>query len=62
MKNAKSLGNDGFTAEFFEFFWLDFGHFILKSLNDGYRKVTLSITQKQGIITCIPKPKNQDNC
>ena len=56
MKNAKSPGNDGFTVEFFKFFWLDFGHFILKSLNDGYRKGTLSITQKQGIITCIPKP------
>ena len=56
MKNAKSPGNDGFTVEFFKFFWLDFGHFILKSLNDGYRKGTLSITQKQGTITCIPKP------
>ena len=57
MKNAKSPGNDDFTVKFFKLFRPDFGHFILKSFkNDGYRKGTLSITQKQGIITCIPKP------
>ena len=54
MKNEKSPGNDGFTAEFFKFFWPDMGHYILKSLNDGYRKGNLSITQRQGVITCIP--------
>ena len=56
MKNEKSPGNDGFTAEFFIFFWPDMGHYILNSLNDGYRKGNLSITQRQGVITCIPKP------
>ena len=56
MKNEKSPGNDGFTAEFFKFFWPDMGHYILNSLNDGYRKGNLSITQRQGVITCIPKP------
>ena len=30
--------------------------FILNSLNYGYKTGTLSITQKQGIITCLPKP------
>ena len=35
MKNEKSPGNDGFTAEFFKFFWPDMGHYILNSLNDG---------------------------
>ena len=34
------------------------GHYILNSLNDGYRKGNLSITQRQGVITCIPKPYN----
>ena len=29
---------------------------ILRSINHGYRTGSLSITQKQGIITCIPKP------
>ena len=31
------------------------GMFILRSLNHGYRTGSLSVTQKQGIITCIPK-------
>ena len=55
MKNNKSPGSDGFTSEFYKFFWQDVKHFILRSLNEGYRKGELSITQKQGIITCIPK-------
>ena len=33
MKNGKSPGNDGFTTEFFKFFWPDLGHYILRSLN-----------------------------
>ena len=28
MKNDKSPGLDGFTVEFFKFFWLDLGNFI----------------------------------
>ena len=56
MKNEKSPGYDGFTAEFFKFFWPDMGHYILNSLNDGYRKGNLSVTQRQGVSTCIPKP------
>ena len=28
---------DGFTVEFFTFFWTDMGHFILQSLHYGYR-------------------------
>ena len=47
---------DGFTVEVFKFFWVDIGQFTLRSLNFGYRTGSLSITQKQGIITCIPKP------
>ena len=56
MKNDKSPGLDGFTVEFFKFFWLDLGNFILRSLNFGYNYGNLSVTQKQGIITCLPKP------
>ena len=56
MKNSKTPGNDGFTAEFFKFFWIDMKMFILNSLNYGYKTGSLSITQKQGIITCLPKP------
>ena len=56
MKNSKSPGSDGFTAEFFKFFWKDLGLFILNSINYAYKNDSLSVTQKQGVITCLPKP------
>ena len=56
MKNEKSPGLDGFTVEFFKFFWIDIGICVLRSLNYGYAKGSLSVTQTQGIITCLPKP------
>ena len=37
------------------FFWIDMGKFIHRSINFGYNKGEMSVTQKQGIITCIPK-------
>ena len=55
MKNDKSPGSDGFTTEFFKFFWLDLGHFIVRYINYSYDKEEMSVTQKLGIITCIPK-------
>ena len=55
MQNNKSPGSTGFTTEFFNFFWKDLGHFLIKSLNFGFQKGGLSATQKEGIITCIPK-------
>ena len=56
MKNSKSPGSDGFTAEFFKFFWKDLGIFTLNSINYAYKNDSLSVTQKQGVITCLPKP------
>ena len=47
MKNNKSPGLDGFTVEFFKFFWIDIGHYILNSLNYGYRSGSLSVTQNK---------------
>ena len=55
MKNGKSPGSDGYTNEFFKFFWVDIGKFVYRSINYGYEHGELSVTQKQGIITCIPK-------
>jgi hypothetical protein len=55
MKHFKSPGSDGFTTEFFKVFWKDLKYFILRSLNYAFISGTMSITQKQGIITCIPK-------
>ena len=55
MKNNRSPGSDGFSAEFFKIFWKYLGHFIVRSVNYGFIKGDLSITQREGIITCIPK-------
>ena len=55
MKNNKSPGSDGFSVELFKFFYKDIIVFIRRAINEGYRLGKLSVTQKQGIITCIPK-------
>ena len=55
MANNKSPGSDGYQAEFYKFFWRDLGHFLWRSLSHGYNSGILSITQRQGIISCLPK-------
>ena len=55
MKNGKSPGSDGFGVEFFKLFWKKLGGFVLRSLNEGFRKGELSNTQKEAVIICIPK-------
>ena len=55
MKNCKSPGTDGFSAEFFKVFWSKIGMLVVRALNCGFRNRELSCTQKEGIITCIPK-------
>ena len=55
MKNGKSPGSDGFTVEFYKFFWKDIGPFLFRSLHFGYECGNLSDFQYQGVITCIPK-------
>ena len=55
MKNEKSSGISGFAADFFKVFWKDIGPFVLRSLNYGYMKGELSISEKQGVISCIQK-------
>ena len=54
-KNNVSPGSSGFTNEFFKFFWLDLKVFITKAINFSYENRSLSVTQRLGIITLIPK-------
>ena len=56
MKNEKTPGLDGFSVEFFKFIWTDLKFFIFRSINYGYHSGLLSVTQTQGVITCLPKP------
>jgi len=60
MKNGKTPGSDGFPVEFFKVFWLDIKNYLLDSLNSAIEKGEMSLTQKQGIITCIPKAGNRE--
>ena len=55
MKNNKSPGSDGYTVEFFKFFWIDLGDFLIRSINCSLERGELSVTQKEGLITCLPK-------
>ena len=55
MKNNKSPGIDGFTLEFFKFFYTDIKSFIKRAINEGYLEGKLSVSQRQGLITCLPK-------
>ena len=53
--DKKSPGEDGFTKEFYQTFFDLIGKDLLNSYNDSFHKGSLSITQKRGSITLIPK-------
>ena len=55
MKNDKSPGPDGYTTEFFKFFWQDIGSFVTRAINYSYEQKMFSEQNTLGIITCIPK-------
>ena len=60
MESNKSPGSDGLPAEFYKVFWNDINQHLLNALNCAYTKGLLSITQRRGLITLIPK-KNKPN-
>ena len=51
MENNKTPGTDGLTPEFYRFFWNLLGSFMVNSFNYAFRNGTLSISQRQGIIS-----------
>jgi len=55
MKNNKSPGSDGFTVEFYKTFWSEIGSFLLRSINYGFLNGNLSVSQKLGYISLLPK-------
>ena len=53
--NGKSPGEDGFTVEFYKHFFGLFGQEFLDSVNAAYDENELSLSQRRGVITLIPK-------
>ena len=59
-QSRKTPGTDGFPAEFYRFFWSEISKEMTESFNHAFQSGTLSITQRRGIISLIPK-KFKDN-
>ena len=55
MPNGKSPGTDGFPAEFYKVFWIDLKDILLSCYVAAFRTGKMSISQRRGIITLIPK-------
>jgi hypothetical protein len=55
LKNNKTPGTNGISAEFYKFFWHDIKDFLINSIVESVEKGELSSEQKRGIISLIPK-------
>ncbi len=53
----KSPGNDGLPAEFYKVFWLKIKPFLVAAVRKSFEEGKLSISQRQGLITLIPKKR-----
>lgn len=56
---AKTPGTDGLTTEFLKYFWPELKALIVGSFKYAFASGSLSISQRRGIISLIPK-KNKD--
>ena len=61
MQSNKIPGSDGLPAEFYKLFWKEIHPYLLNALNYAYRNGLLSVTQKRGLITLIPKKNKAAN-
>ncbi len=59
LTNGKIPGTDGLSANFYNIFWTDIKHPLTNSILYVMKKGELSIEQKRGIITLLPK-KNKN--
>ena len=55
MESDKSPGMDGIPAEFYKGFWDELSPFLVAALNLSFTQGYLSISQRKGLITLIPK-------
>ena len=61
MANDKSPGPDGFTTNFFKFFWPDLRKPLLESYLYSFQNGELADSQRRGLLSLIPKP-DKDLC
>ena len=54
-QNDKAPGEDGFTVEFYTYFFELLGVGLIASFNEAHEKGELSISQRRGIITLVAK-------
>ena len=54
-KNNKTPGSDGFPAEFYKTFWDEIKSILTEALNFAFENNKMSPTQREGIITLLPK-------
>ena len=59
MKKNSSPGSDGLPIEFYIVFWLKIKSVFIASIKMGLQKGCLSVTQREGLITLLPK-KDKD--
>ena len=50
---------DGFTWEFYKFFWKNLCHYLVRSINFSYSIGETSVTQRSELITTSPKPNKK---
>ena len=55
---GKTPGDDGFTKEFYETFFELLWKDLIDSFNEAFQTDKLSISQRRGIISLIPKDEN----
>jgi len=56
--NNKTPGTDGLTTEFYKFFWIDIKKYYIEAFNFAFRNQLLSVSQRRGVITLLPKNKD----
>ena len=57
----KSPGEDGLPSEFYKVFWVDIKSSLMKSYEHSFTNNELSITQKRGLLSLIPKKSDPLN-
>jgi exonuclease III len=59
LPSHKSPGGDGFTVDFYKFFWPDIKNLVCKSIKLAVQRGEMSIEQKRAVLTLVPK-KDKD--